>query len=186
MKFFFSAKKDAKDVSKKEPAVVTPAEQFGKGKLRIADIIAPSSIETDFNYIRIGETFYKTLFVVGYPRFASLNWLQPLIDFNHELNTTFYIYPIESQDILSDLRRKIAELEATIASENERGRVINPSVTVTLEDALSVQESLAKGIERFFQLGLYITLSAKSVADLTKVVKELSATLSSLLIIVKT
>src|SRR5205085_4491510 len=92
---------------KKQP--VAPATQFAKGTTSIADIIAPSSIETDFNYIRVGEKFYKTVFVVGYPRFASINWLQPLIDFNHEVNISFFIYPVVAQDVLSDLRRKIAE-----------------------------------------------------------------------------
>jgi len=152
----------------------------------VADIIAPSSIEVDFNSIRVGDKFYRTLFVNGYPRFAAANWLQPLIDFDHELNTAFYIYPVLAQDVLSDLRRKIAEMEATIQSESEHGRVINPKLTATLEDALAVQESLAKGIERFFQLGLYITLSSDSLSDLDKVSKQLNALLGSLLISTKT
>jgi len=125
------------------------------------------------------------MFVIGYPRFASPNWLQPLIDFNHEINISFFIYPVIAQDVLSDLRRKIAEMEATIASENERGRVINPKVTATLEDALGLQESLAKGVERFFQLGLYITVSAKTVADLERVSRELNSALSALLVLTK-
>lgn len=179
----FSNKKKTEEPKK---IITTPSEQFTKGTTSIADIIAPSSIETDFNYIRVGEKFYKTLFVVGYPHFASVNWLQPLIDFSHEINVSFFIYPVVAQDILSDLRRKIAEMEATIASENDRGRVVNPKVTATLEDALAVQESLAKGIERFFQLGLYINLSADSPTDLERVAKELNSILSSLLVIAKT
>src|SRR5258708_7901488 len=94
----FPSKK--KKPTQEEKPVITPAAQFAKGTTGIADIIAPSSIETDFNYIRVGEKFYKTLFVVGYPRFASVNWLQPLIDFNHEVNISFFIYPIVAQDVL--------------------------------------------------------------------------------------
>lgn len=182
---FGSSNKKKITPDKKVIIPVSAAEQFIKGTVSVADLIAPSSIETDFNYIRIGEKYYKTLFLIGYPRFASINWLQPLIDFNHELNVSFFIYPVVAKDVLSDLRRKIAEMEATIASETERGKVVNPKVTATLEDALSIQESLAKGIERFFQLGLYISLSADNPTDLEKVTKELSATLSSLLIIAK-
>ncbi|PIZ99974.1 MAG: hypothetical protein COX78_01190, partial [Candidatus Levybacteria bacterium CG_4_10_14_0_2_um_filter_35_8] len=48
-----------------------------KGMISLADIIAPSSVEVDFHYIRVGETYYKTFFVVGYPRYVSANWLQP-------------------------------------------------------------------------------------------------------------
>lgn len=80
--------------------------------LPVVDVIAPSSVETDFNYIRVGEKFYKTFFAVGYPRFVSANWMSPLIDFNHSLNISMFIYPREMSSILSDLKRKIGELEA--------------------------------------------------------------------------
>jgi conjugal transfer ATP-binding protein TraC len=43
----------------------------------VPDMIAPSSVEIDFNTIKVGERFYKTLFVVGYPRFVSPDWLEP-------------------------------------------------------------------------------------------------------------
>ena len=31
-----------------------------KGMVSLADVIAPSSVEVDFNFIRVGEKFYKT------------------------------------------------------------------------------------------------------------------------------
>ncbi len=169
---------------KKQPGTIE--EQKKSAALSIADVIAPSSIETDFNYIRVGESFYKTLFVVGYPRFVSTDWLEPLIDFNHEMNISFFLYPILAADVLSDLQRKIAEMEATIASDSDQGKVINPHVSAALEDALAVQEELAKGIERFFQFGLYIRLSATSLNELNQTTRELSSTLASLLVMTKT
>jgi conjugal transfer ATP-binding protein TraC len=151
----------------------------------IADVIAPSSIETDFNTIRVGETFYKTIFVTGYPRFVGMNWLQPLIDFPHEIRTSFFIHPVGASDVLSNLTRKIAEMEATIASEQDQGRVVNPKVTAALEDALTVQQSLAKGVERFFQLGLYITIAGKTLEELDSVTRDMVTTLNSLLVSTK-
>jgi type IV secretory pathway VirB4 component len=162
-----------------------PGHELPEHKGAIADIIAPSSIETDFNNIRVGEMFYKTLFVVGYPRFVSTNWLQPIIDFEHEIRTSFFIYPESGSDVLSDLQRKIAEMQATIYSDEEQGRVINPRVSAALEDAYEVQQSLAKGIERFFQLGLYITIAGKTIDELEKISRQLTTTLGSLLISTK-
>lgn len=152
----------------------------------VADIIAPSSIEADFNNIRVGERFYKTLFATGYPRFVSSNWLQSLIDFEHEIRTSFFIYPVIASDVLTDLQRKIAEMEATIASDEDQGKVVNPRVTAALEDALEVQQSLAKGVERFFQLGLYITISGKTIEELETTTRQLTTTLNALLMSVKT
>lgn len=152
----------------------------------LVDIIAPSSCEVDFNYIRVGEKFYKTFFVVGYPRFVSANWLSPLIDFDHSLNISMFIYPTSSSDILSNLKRKIAEMEATIDSQSQEGKAIDPTVQAVLEDALSLQEELARGVERFFQFSLYITISGDSIEDITDTAKRVDATLSSILMIIKT
>ena len=149
------------------------------------DIVAPSSVEVDFNYIRVGEKFYKTLFVVSYPRFVSSNWLSVLIDFNHSLNISMFIYPTSSPDILSDLKRKIAEIEATIAS-SEEGGTINPTAQAALEDALNLQEELARGLERFFQFSLYVTISGDSIEDIRETTNRLESTLSSILIVTKT
>lgn len=157
-----------------------------KGTMSLVDIIAPSSIEVDFNFIRVGERFYKTLFVVGYPRFAGPNWLSPLIDFDHSLNISFFIYPTSSPDILSSLRRKIAEMEATISSQVDQGQAVDARVKATLEDALLLQEELAYGTDRFFQLGLYIAVSSDSLNDLGEASKKLNSTLSSVLITAKT
>lgn len=151
----------------------------------IADIIAPSSIEVDFNFIRVGERYYKTFFIAGYPRFVSPNWLLPLINFEHSQVISMFIYPSTSSDVLSDLRRKIAEMEATISSQVDEGQEIDPKVKASLEDALSLQEQLAKGVERFFQFSLYITLSSDSKKDLEEAGKRLESTLSSMLMSAK-
>lgn len=151
----------------------------------VVDLIAPESIEVDFDHLKIGKSFYRSLFVVGYPRFVSANWLSPVISFDSSMDVSMFVYPVESRDILNNLKRKIAEMEATIESDIKRGRVIDPSVQVALDDALSMQEQLAKGAERFFQFGLYITVSAEDLADLNQISKQVESTLASLLLVGK-
>jgi conjugal transfer ATP-binding protein TraC len=156
-----------------------------KDMVPLVDIIAPSSAEVDFNFIRVGERFYKTFFIVGYPRYVSPNWLSPVIDFNHSLNISMFVYPTSSSDVLSDLRRKTAEMEATISSQIDQGLVIDAKVQAALEDAEGLTEELAKGMERFFQMSLYITLYSESLPELEQSSKRLESTLSSLLILPK-
>ena len=110
-------------------ALVNPAQ---KNMNSIADIIAPSSVEVDFNNIRVGEKLYKTFFIAGYPRYVSPNWLEPLINFDHSMDISMFIYPASSPDVLSDLRRKIAEMEATLSSSAEEGLDQDPKVTAAL------------------------------------------------------
>src|SRR5258708_38090554 len=64
------------------------------GTVSLADILAPSSIEVDFKFIRVCDRYYRTFFVVGYPSYVSVNWLQRLMDFDHSLTISLFIYPI--------------------------------------------------------------------------------------------
>lgn len=150
------------------------------------DLLAPPSIELDFKYIHIGNKFFRTFFVIGYPRYVSANWLQPLIDFESTLDISMYVYPVLVDDILSNLKRKIAEMEATISVEEKAGKAPNPKVTAALADAFSLQDELAKGSERFFQFSLYITVSADTLEELDEMSKQLTSTLASMLLVVKT
>lgn len=179
----FGKKKEKK--TPVQPNASQPMQALQRGMNSIPDIISPSSIEVDFNNIRIGEKLHKTFFVAGYPRYVNSNWLEPLINFDHSMDISMFIYPSQTADVLSDLRRKIAEMEATIASDLDEGLDTNPIVNASLEDALSVQEELAKGIERFFQFSLYISIISEELQELNEASKRLNATLSSILLLPK-
>ncbi len=158
---------------------------IAKGAVSTKDLIAPSFIEVDFNNLKIDEKYYRTLYVVGYPRFVSANWLYSLITFDHPLYISMFVYPTETKGVLEDLKRKIAEMEATIEGDVKAGKVVDPTVQVALDDALALQAELAKGAERFFQFGLYITIPADTLDELNQITKEVDSVLSSLLIIAR-
>lgn len=153
---------------------------FGKSKYTLQDVIAPGEIEVDFNHLRINNNYFRTYFVSNYPRFVDPNWLEPVISFDHSLLISMFIYPSQSQGVLDELKRKIAEMEATIQTDFERGRVIDPAVEIALDDARSLQEQLVKGVERFFQFSLYITVPATSPEELHNTSKLVESTLASL------
>lgn len=160
----------------------TGLQTFEKGLTSIIDLIAPSSVEVDFRYIRVGDAFYTTLFIAGYPRYVSPGWLESIIDYDHTLDISMFCYPTSSTDVLADLKRKIGEMQATLASDAEQGKVADPTVEAALEDALGLQEELAKGIERFFQFGFYITISDANIEILQDTIKNLQTALGSLLL----
>ena len=175
---------------KKQDASIAAQEQkwgrtLNAGVVSVKDIIAPSAIEVDFDHIKIGSVYYRTLFVVGYPRFVDANWLAPLINFEHTLRIAMYAYPVEAKGVLDDLRRKVTEMEATIANDIQRGDVLDPSVQAALEDAQMLQEELVKGAERFFQFGLYITIPSESVDELNDITKQVESVVGSLLLVPK-
>ncbi len=181
---FLSKKKKEKKDNKPEQKKST-IDKLSEGMVSVKDVIAPPAIEVDFNDLKISNTFFRTFFVAGYPRFVNANWLSPLINFDHSLDISMFIYPIEGKGILENLKRKIGEMEAEIQTDLERGRIANIQTKVKLEDAHSLQEQLAKGSEKFFRLGLYITLPEKNKKDLNSISQKMQSTLGSLMIVSK-
>ncbi len=161
-----------------------PLKEFAKGTSP-ADIIAPNRIEIDFDYIKIDNVYFRTLFISGYPRFVVPGWMEPIINFDHSLDLSFFVYPVEGKTILDELRRKITEMEAEISTDIQRGKIINPGTEAKLEDAKSLQEQLVKGAERFFEFSFYITIPALTLESLNSITKRVESTLNSILIVAK-
>ncbi|MEK7521735.1 MAG: DUF87 domain-containing protein [Patescibacteria group bacterium] len=151
----------------------------------IQDVVAPKKIEIDFDFAKINDRFYRTMFVAGYPRFVYPGWLDPIINFDHSLDISFFIYPVQGKTVLDDLRRKITEMEAEIATDIQRGKILNPSTEAKLEDARGLQEQLVRGAERFFQFSFYITIPATTLEELNNITAQVESTLGSLLVVAK-
>ena len=173
------------NISAQKPPIASPSVVFGQKQLSLLDIIAPQSMEVDFGFIKINDVYFRTLFIAGYPRFVSPGWLEPIINFDNSLDISFNIYPVAGKTVLDDLRRKIAEMEAEIATDLERGKIVDPSTQVKLEDARTLQEQLVKGSERYFEFSLYITIPAPSLEQLNHTTRLVESTLGSLLIVGK-
>lgn len=175
--------------SNKAPVNIEQEKEWAKalsaGVVSVKDIIAPPAIEVDFDYIKLGTTYYRTIFVIGYPRFVQANWLAPLINFEHTLRISMFHYPIEAKGVLDDLKRKITEMEATITSDVQHGHVIDPAVQAALDDAQVLQDELVKGQERFFQFGLYVTIPADTLEELDTISKQVESTLGALSLVPK-
>ncbi len=170
--------------SEVKPKIVSPVAAVDGGA-SVIDVIAPQAIEQDFDYFKINDVYFRTIFVGGYPRFVAPGWLEPVVNFDSSLDISFYVYPVDGKTVLDDLRHKIAEMEAEISTDIERGRIVDPSTQAKLEDARSLQEQLVKGIERFYEFSFYITIPANNLEELNHVTKQIESQLGSLLIVSK-
>ena len=166
----------------KKPSIKDPVEAINNQKMEVLDVVASSAVEVDFDYFKINDVYLRTLFIAGYPRFVSPGWLEQVVNFNSSLDISFFIYPIEGKNVLDDLMRKVAEMEAEVATDLERGKIVDPGTTSKLEDARLLQDELVKGAEHFFEFGFYISIRAADLEQLNHITKQVEATLGSLLI----
>lgn len=166
-----------------KPQVVSPSASVLMQKNNLLDTIAPQSVEIDTDYIKINDVYFRTIFVGGYPRFVAPGWLEPVVNIDTSLDISFYIYPVDGKSVLDDLRHKIAEMEAEMTTDIERGKLVDPVTEAKLEDAKSIQEQLVKGIERFYEFAFYITIPANSPEELNQITKQVESQLGALMIV---
>ena len=167
-----------------DPAL-TEAEKIARGMVSVRDILAPGAIEVDFTYLHVGDMYYRTLFVAGYPRQVGANWLSPLINFGNSLDISMFYYPMSTKTVLKKLRRKITEMEASLMADQEAGKLANPETELNLADASSLQDELVEGSEKFFQFSLYITIPSHSLEELNSTTKQLENILGGMMILTK-
>jgi len=164
-------------MSKRNPKIDALAQQqaleqsqveqaFLKGVSTLRDLIAPSSIEIHSNYFRMGTKYGRTSYVYGYPRQIYTGWLSGLINFDEVLDVSMFIYPVDSQVVLTNLRKKVTQLEASMSINSERGKVRDPGLEAAIGDAEELRDQLQVGAERFFRFGLYVTMYADSLEQL--------------------
>ena len=130
------------------------------------DLIAPSSLEFHSGYFRLGTKYGQTIYVYGYPRQLYTGWASPILNADEVLDVSMFIYPVETEIVMKNLRRKVTQLEADLSINNEKGRTRDPALEAALNDAEELRDQLQLGAEKFFRFGLYLTIYADSLDEL--------------------
>ena len=141
-------------------------QAFLTGVRTLRDFIAPSSVEIQASYFRLGAKYGRTIYVYGYPREIYTGWLSSVINIDEVLDISMFIYPVDTQIVLNNLRKKVTQLEASMNINSEKGRVRDPGLEAALQDAEELRDQLQIGAEKFFRYGLYITIYADSMDEL--------------------
>lgn len=157
-------------------------QEFRKGITALRDFIAPSSLEFESGHFRLGTRYARTFYVYGYPRQIYTGWLSSIINIDEEIDISMFIYPVESQVVLENLRKKVGQLEAGIQINAEKGRVRDVGLQAAIQDAEELRDKLQIGEERFFRLGLYFTIYAGSMEELDFVEHKIETILGQQLV----
>lgn len=173
---------------KVDPRVAAEQEAqrlLNEGITTIRDVIAPAALNIDFNYIQLGSLFVKTFFVYSYPRFLYTEWLSPIINTDFAVNTSIFVYPVNSKEILTKLRNKSAQIESSVAEQQQKGLVRDPKLDTAYQDVEELRDSIQKGEVKFFKASLYFTIFAESLERLKEISDSLENTLGGQLILTK-
>jgi hypothetical protein len=153
-----------------------------RGVITIKDLIAPASLQRFPDYLRLGEKFVRTVFVINYPRYIGVGWFAPIINLNTTIDISMFFYPISSPIVLKQLKKKVGVLEAQIIGDAEKGAARDPLRETALQDIEALRDALTQGTEKFFQFALYVSIYADSKEELDHETDEIENIFGSRLV----
>src|SRR3989344_5607607 len=178
----FGKKEEPKET---EILPVFPTEIYEAGVLELADVIAPSALEINSNYVKLGEKVARTLFVFSYPRYLAANWFSPVINLDKVFDVSIFIHPVDTATVLRQLQKKVAEVQSQINIRSEKGLIRDPMLDTAFRDLEDLRDKLQQAQERLFAFALYLTMYADSPDELNKTETEIRSILESKLVYAK-
>ena len=91
--------------------------RFALGTRSLADLLAPAAVEVARDHLRLEYQYARVLVVVGYPRTVAPGWLTPLLEFEHPIEVSLHVHPLETASIV-----KLLEPQAGPAAILAHGR----------------------------------------------------------------
>ena len=171
--------------AQKKKLLTNQAVKIAFGGQDQLDLISYAGMKEESSYLQINDHFVRTLFVSGYPYVASTGWLSMLINFNHNIDISYHIEQVDPLVALPKLNRKITELESTKRTMLKEGRVIGSEITDPLESAMELKDKIQRGMEKLFQISIYMTLTAENLSELDKLTKLLETVMQTRLFYIK-
>ncbi|OGN15439.1 MAG: conjugal transfer protein TraC [Candidatus Yanofskybacteria bacterium RIFCSPHIGHO2_02_FULL_44_12b] len=143
---------------------------------------APSAFNVSPGNLRVGDRYARTIFLTTYPRYLHTSWFSPLINIDRSMDISIYIVPKNTSLVLKQLRDQLARLQAQEMEESAAGKVRNPILETAIQDIETLRDRLQQGIDRFFELGVYVTIYENSLKELDETESRLRGMLEYQLI----
>ena len=160
-------------------------KHYEEGLQKTLDLIAPAGMEVRHNEILMNDLHARTFYVYNWPNYIYPNWLSQAVNFEAQMDIAHYIYPTTNKAIMKMLRKKVAELRSSIRMLEQRGIVRDPALEAALQDAEELRDLLARGREKLFQFGMYVTLYADNEEKLKKLQTDIESLLGGKLVLTK-
>lgn len=170
------------DIQKK---LIESDKAYREGISTIRDLIAPSSIKIQTGNIELGTKLTRSFFVLTYPRVINSGWLEGMVNADISMDLSIFIYPRDSGEVLKELKGKVGKIQASLQLNSERGAARDPALETAYRDVEGLRDAIQQGVEKFFRVGVYITVYANTVDELEKLSQAVESILAQQNIIMK-
>ncbi len=162
-----------------------PDRKTDSGSLDIKDVIAPSALKISPKELNLGEKVSRTFFVVSFPETLTTGWFSPVINLDKLFDVSIHIHPKDTQKVLEDFEKRVAEIQSQINIRSEKGLVRDPKLDSARQNLEQLRDDLQQAREKMFDVGVYITLYGDDEEELNDAESELRSVLESQMVYIK-
>jgi hypothetical protein len=148
--------------------------------LRLADLLAPSSIAEEADCLRVDDEYVRGIAVTAFPReVSSGGWLAPLLLLDEILELSFHYHPQNQAVMMRNLKRRRVGYASARVLNRRQGRADDPEMDVAHSDVNRLMSQLASGEERIFELSFLLLVRASTKAALDEKTDRILALLQT-------
>lgn len=164
--------------SEENKQILSAEREYKEALAFVKDAISPAFLKVQQDKLRVNNTYVKTFFIYSYPNFLEGNWLSPVINWDVKFDMSLYIYPIDSAFVQKYLRKRLTQLHSERSINAEKGLINDPGLEAQIQDVEELRAKLTRGMEKYFHLGIYITVYAETEEKLNRVGKDVETILA--------
>ena len=132
------------------------------------DIIVSDGAIIGMDYIRIGERYVRTYFVIQLPSEIFVTWLEEIYRMG-DVDVTVHMYPGENHAVVKELTHRITQYESQLYIEQKKGDVYNVSLLKSrARDAWALRDAIQLNRDKMFYVSIQILISADTLDELNR------------------
>lgn len=143
------------------------------------DVIAPSSIEENRRYLKIGEDYCSVIFIKEWPDWPQDHALYNLLAENQiETDVSIHLYPKKSKKVKEDLSERIESKRISLGSTEgqDRTREVQQKKRKEIANLEYVEKALDEQAAKLYDIGCYILVrgsTKKEVRENRRDIKDI-------------
>jgi cellulose biosynthesis protein BcsQ len=153
---------------------------IGIGDLTISDKIAPDSAHIHADYVRIGETYHATLFVIEYMPEINFGDLHSILNIPGRVKIVKHMRPLHQEKAVGTMGGRVAELIAAEYTASDGNVIATEQRRVSRESAELAMHKLLTGELRMFEVSFLIHCEADSREELHSLVETVRTRMAAL------
>jgi type IV secretory pathway VirB4 component len=118
--------------------------------------------------LEVGTKYVRSFFVLTYPRVIASGWLEGIVNADIPFDLSIFIYPRDSGEVLRELKSKVGKIQASLQVNAEKGGARDPALETAYGDVEQLRDAIQQGTEKFFRVGVYITIYGNTLEEVTK------------------